>query len=40
MQKTAPVLQAMDIFKEVKFLKKLWCCVGGGGEGLYYKMIR
>ena len=39
MQKTAPVLQAMDIFKEVKFLKKLWCCVEGEGGG-YYKMIR
>ena len=38
MQKTAPVLQAMDIFKEVKFLKKLWCCVEGeGGRG---KMVR
>ena len=34
MQKTAPVLQAMDIFKEVKFLKKLWCCVGGEGRGV------
>ena len=33
MQKTAPVLQAMDIFKEVKFLKKLCCCVGGRGGG-------
>lgn len=34
MQKTAPVLQAMDIFKEVKFLKNLCCCVGGEGRGV------
>ena len=26
-------LQANFLNKGGKFLKKLWCCVGGGGEG-------